>query len=289
MRFNVNQETRVGARHNNQDRIGYIYTKESAILICCDGMGGHDKGELAAEFVVHFLAKQFKQKALPKLEDPANFLIRYVISAHEQLIRFALKEGMPNTPRTTCVVAVVQDGMATWANVGDSRLYMMRGGDIFQKTKDHSHVQKLIDAGRITEQEALVHPERNKIYNCIGQPIIPRVDVTKNVVLKQNDMLLLGTDGLWGPLPPILVAKTLERYGTVTGMSMLMDVSESVTGKTCDNLSGVAFRWQQQEGNPVRDEINIENEIIDDAALSIAMDAVRAAILGKEAFPRYGD
>lgn len=282
MDFHIFQETRQGARHTNQDRIGYLYTKEAILLIVCDGMGGHHRGELAAEFVVQYIAKAFRSVATPRLNDPAQFLFRSVHAAHEALLRYAAKENMKEVPRTTCVAAVIQDGRVTFSNVGDSRLYLIRDKSVFMRTLDHSHVQTLIDRGQITTEEAEVHPERNKIYNCIGQSVAPRVDVKSKITLIKDDVLLLATDGLWGPIPMPYVATMLQSGGASVGLKMLMDLSESVTGRECDNLSAVVIHWSGLTGEPTSgDEAVPENKQITDDELALTLTAVKAGIHGK--------
>lgn len=283
LKFDVFQETRQGARHSNQDRIGYLYTKECAMLIVCDGMGGHHRGEVAAEFVVHYLAKAFRALAQPKLKDPSTFLFKSIHAAHDALIRYAEKEGMVEVPRTTCVVSIIQDAKASWAHVGDSRLYFMRDGSVAMRTIDHSHVQTLIDSGKITEEQAAVHPERNKIYNCVGQPTPPRIDLQNGIALKQGDSLLLSTDGFWGPIPMHMVETTIARAGIGIGVPMLMDLCESITGRECDNLSVVALKWLNQESTSVTEVIAPEIKTINDEDIAFALTMVRAAILGKSA------
>lgn len=283
MRFHIFQETRQGARHMNQDRVGYLYTKESMLLVVCDGMGGHHRGEVAAEFTVHYLAKAFRKLAQPRLEDPAQFLFKYVHAAHEALIRYATKEAMHEVPRTTCVAAIVQDGKAYWSNVGDSRLYLIRDGVIHARTKDHSRVQSLMDAGKITVEQAAVHPERNKIFNCIGQPTPPRVDVQKGLALRLNDVMLLATDGLWGPIPMQFVGTTLSRSPMSVGVPMLLDLSEAVSGRECDNLSGVAMQWIGQEGAQETENIVAEERMVNDEDIALALSVLRGGMLGKSA------
>lgn len=245
-------------------------------------MGGHHRGELAAEFIVQYVAKSFRKLATPKLSDPAQFLFRSVHAAHEALLRYAEKEKMKEVPRTTCVAAIVQDGKMTFSNVGDSRLYLIRNKSVFMRTLDHSHVQSLVDRGEITEAEAEVHPEKNKIYNCIGQPMAPRVDVKSGIPLVKDDYLLLATDGLWGPLPMPYVATSLQASGSSIGMTMLMDLSESVTGRECDNLSSVALHWRGQNGDPTNGMEEVpDQKPISDEDLSLTLTAIRAAIHGK--------
>ena len=280
MKFHVYQETRQGARHSNQDRIGYLYTKDCAILILCDGMGGHYRGEVAAEFVVHYLAKAFRALAQPTLKEPSQFLFKSIHAAHEALLRYAHKEGMVEVPRTTCVVAVIQDGKVCWAHVGDSRIHLIRDGVLHARSIDHSHVQMLIDANKITQEQAAVHPERNKIFNCMGQPTPPRVDVQKSMPLKMNDYLMLCSDGLWGPVSIPLIVNTLNRCGVGIGVPMLMDLSESLSGRECDNVSAVAFKWMGQAGQPETEDTFAHHRPVSDEDLSMALMYVRGAILG---------
>lgn len=283
VKFNIFQETRQGARHTNQDRIGYLYTKESAIFIVCDGMGGHHKGEVAAEFIVHYLAKAFRAIARPSIKDPARFLEQYTKAAHDALLSYAQKEGMHEVPRTTCVAAIVQEGFVYWINVGDSRLYLIRDGVVCARTVDHSHVQTLIDSGEITEEQAATHPDRNKIYNCLGQPNRPRIDVQRGIRLLTDDVLLLATDGLWGPLSMEHVGRSLFHSGLSIGVPMLMDLSEAITGRECDNLSVVAMHWVAHPLESVSGEGHTEKLSVDDAALDLALFSIRGAILGRQA------
>jgi serine/threonine protein phosphatase PrpC len=279
MKFSIYQECRQGARTSNQDRVGYIYTPECALLIACDGMGGHLRGDIAAQFVIDFLARNFRQQAVPtKIKNPPQFLLKNILAAHHGLLDLTIQHDLPETPRTTAVVCIVQDGKAWWAHVGDSRLYVLRDGKLFARTMDHSHVQMLVETGQITEEDALHHPERNKIYSCLGQPAVPRVDVNKPVPLKAGDSILLCTDGLWGPLPIKVVATTMARTDLPVGIPMLMDMAEALSGHECDNLSGVAITWFGTDDNvtPVQERLPPNERDIDDDDVAIAIEMIRA-------------
>jgi protein phosphatase len=100
---------------------------------------------------------------------------------------------------TTLSIALVSDAVAYIANVGDSRVYWMENGSISQVTTDHSLVAKLVDAGKLTREEARNHPRANLLYRTIGIDETVKVD-TFRVELKKGGTLLLCTDGLWGEL-----------------------------------------------------------------------------------------
>lgn len=287
MQFQVFQSTRTGARPTNQDRIGYVYTNDCLMMVVCDGMGGHARGEVASQIAVESLASSFREAALPKIKDPATFLARNIFFAHEAILNFAQVQEMKETPRTTCVAAIVQDGKAWWAHVGDSRLYMTRMGAVVKRTIDHSHVQNLVDAGVITPEQALVHPERNKIFNCLGQPVHPRIDVNPPVQLLPGDKIVLSSDGFWGPLDPEMIARSTEYGHLSVNIPILMDLAEALAGRECDNLSVVAMNWLGVTGAPRhagKAASKPDEAIIDDAALALSTDVITAATRARPHF-----
>lgn len=249
MKFTIYQESRQGARKLNQDRVGYCYSRDALLMVVADGMGGHLHGEIAAQIAVQFLTEAFQREARTRLANPARFLNDGILDAHHAIDRFATGRRLSETPRTTCVACVVQDGMATWAHVGDSRLYHMRNGGIRAQTRDHSKVQWLVDTGRLREEAANRHPERNKILNCLGGMQPPRVELSRGNVLADGDSLLLCSDGVWGALAPGMLTSALTQQGVRKAMPTLLDLAQQRAGKTCDNLSVVAMTWSDPASN----------------------------------------
>jgi len=245
MHFSIYQESRRGARKSNQDRVAYCYSRETLLMLVADGMGGHPHGELAARIAVHSVIEAFRREAKPRLSDPAAFLHRALAGAHQAIIRSAEDEGLPEAPRTTCVACVVQDNAACWAHAGDSRLYHLRKGAILAQTRDHSLVQQLIDSGRIREQAAAAHPQRNRVYSCLGSARPPRIDASGTVRLLAGDTLLLCTDGLWNPLSARTIAGTIAKAGILQAVPRLLDDAQRRAGRECDNLSAVAVTWER--------------------------------------------
>ena len=123
-----------GARKVNQDRIAYTYGRDTLLLVVADGMGGHAGGEIAAQIAVRLFIERFQQEAKPVLKNPLKFLQDTMVRAHTALGSYANQFSMLETPRTTCVVVVVQAGHAYWAHVGDSRFYLFRQGALIGST-----------------------------------------------------------------------------------------------------------------------------------------------------------
>jgi serine/threonine protein phosphatase PrpC len=216
-------------------------------MIVADGMGGHLHGEVAAQIATQFVSEAFQRQAQPRLEDSVKFLLDSVTAAHRAIVDYANVRNLLETPRTTCVACVVQDGLAQWAHVGDSRLYLVRRGRVEAQTKDHSRVQILVDAGRVREEAVAAHPDRNKIFNCLGQMGPPRVDLSRRIALHHGDILLLCTDGFWGPLTGKLICEELLRADIVRAVPELLDMAEGRAGKDGDNASVVAMTWAEEE------------------------------------------
>lgn len=247
MRFTIFQDSHIGGRKSNQDRLAYSYSKDVLLLVIADGMGGHARGEIAAEIAVNTITNRFQQEARTALRRPKEFLESAIHSAHRAIVAFADQHDMLECPRTTVVGCVVQNGKASWAHSGDSRLYCVRGGKIAAATADHSRVRQLMDAGVITEAQALVHPDRNKIYNCLGGVLPPTVTHSEDWILKVGDTLLLSTDGFWGPLNADFIAAKLEREDILTLVPKLLDEAERKAGADSDNLSVIGLTWEHQE------------------------------------------
>jgi serine/threonine protein phosphatase PrpC len=243
MKFSIYQESRIGGRKANEDRCGYSYSRDALLMVVADGMGGHLHGEVASQIALQFLSEAFAREARPKLADPFLFLLRNINGAHDALLDYAQTRSLTEAPRTTCVAAVVQDGAAYWAHAGDSRLYHLRRGRILARTRDHSRVQMLIDAGRIREEAAAHHPERNRIFNCLGGEEPPRVELSRRVGLDHQDTLLLCSDGLWGPLSAGLMTGVLVKDHLLKAVPALMTLAEERAGPQSDNISVVAMTW----------------------------------------------
>ena len=243
MKFSVFQQSRQGGRKYNQDRVAYSYSKDAVLLVVADGMGGHYHGEVAAQITVQMIADMFQKHARPHIKDPHRFLSAAMISGHEAILDYTTKHNLMESPRTTCVAAILQQDHAYWAHVGDSRLYMFRGMRMVTRTKDHSKVQQLYDEGKISEAELHTHPERNKIYNCLGGFLPPDVDLGKRMPIRDGDTLVLCSDGVWGVLSEAEIASILDTYTITRAIPELLDHAEFRGGEGGDNLSAVGITW----------------------------------------------
>ncbi len=250
MKYTIFQDTRIGKRPYQQDRIAHWHTKEALFLVVADGMGGHAHGDVAAQIAVDCLGSAFQNEAKPKVADPDNFLFRTIGRAHAMILHRTQKQGLAqdvsNSPRTTIVACLVQDGYAFWSFVGDSRLYVLREGRIVTRTRDHTPVQMLIDAGRIREEAAATHPDRNKLLQCLGGPRPPRVEPTAHARLAPKDIVLLCSDGFWGPLTQRQLLTGLMGKEMKLAFLELIGLSESRAGPRCDNISVLAIEWHDK-------------------------------------------
>lgn len=254
MKFAIHHESRIGHRKNNQDRLGYTHSRRALLAVVADGMGGHNQGEVAAQVAVDTLLDAFKREATPVIADPFRFLQNGFEDAHRTLATYTEEQGMSDSPRTTCVACLVQDGIAYWAHVGDSRLYLLRHGRIQSTTRDHSRVRLLIDQGKISEAEAASHPDRNKVYTCIGGPTPPDIEFSRKTPLEAGDVVALCTDGVWGVLSPDFIVRSLLADNLQQGATQLMDSAEEAGGMGGDNLSLLVFRWENAADEAAADK-----------------------------------
>ncbi len=250
MRFALAQATRVGGRANNEDRVGFWQTPGAALMAVADGLGGHLHGEIAAEMAVGLFGAVFRREAQPRLADPAAFLARAMAASHAAILREGQRLDLPETPRTVIVACVVQDGHAWWMHVGDCRLYLIREGRIVSRTRDHTVVQRLIDEGRIREEAIASHPDRNRLLQCLGGYLAPAPDAAEHMRLAKGDVLLLCSDGFWGPLTQRQMLHALLARSLEEAIPELAELAETRGGPLADNVSALAMTWGEEEVEP---------------------------------------
>lgn len=241
------QASAVGARETNEDRVAHWSAPGAVLMAVADGLGGHLRGELAAQIAVDILGAAFATDARPRLEDPAAFLARALATAHAAILREAGKQQFPENPRTVVAACVVQEGQAFWTHVGDCRFYLLRKGRVVARSRDHTVVQRLVDEGRIREEAAATHPHRNRLLQCLGGYQTPRIEPVASARLAQDDILLLCSDGFWGPLSPRQLMHALLSRPLAEAIPELVSLAEEIAGTDCDNISVVAMTWNQSE------------------------------------------
>ncbi len=266
MRFTIFQDSRQGDRDGNEDRVGYSYSRDVLLLTVADGMGGHEKGEVAAEIAVGEITRRFQHEARNRLRKPADFLVSAIQSAHRAIVSHAVEHNLLECPRTTCVACIVQGGSAYWAHAGDSRLYVLRDGALVAATQDHSKVQQMIDSGEITAEAAARHPDRNKIFSCLGGVVPPQIAVSKEFPLQSGDSILLSTDGFWAQIPGNILGNMLRKQTLVEVMPGLLTEAHRRAKGESDNLSVVAMTWENQDDARIADTQSMDEEEFESSA-----------------------
>ena len=244
MRFSIYQDSLTGARQVNQDRMGYCFTRDSLLMLVADGMGGHMHGEIAAQIALQAAASTFQAMAQPALDDPAAFLELALRRGHREILRFQQAHRLPESPRTTIVACVVQNGLALSAHAGDSRLYWLRDGKVLARTRDHSKVQNLVDLGLIHPDETERHPDRNKVLNCLGSPCEPTVDIGGPQALRPGDRILICSDGVWGPLSAAELVATITAEPIDSAVPRLVRQAVRAGADLADNATALAMCWE---------------------------------------------
>ena len=224
-------------RETNQDAFSFgSFDDGNCWAVVCDGMGGVSGGQVASEICVEKVSEAIKRSYRKGITvSSAKNLLTTAINAANFAVFKEAQENIELKGMGTTVVAVLALGsIAVVAHVGDSRAYLIND-EIIQITKDHSFVQLLIDTGKITEEEANVHPDRNVITRAVGIEYV--VDVEIDIVdINDNDKLLICTDGLNGYVPDADILKIIKEYGD-SSTEKLVETANNAGGR--DNVTVV--------------------------------------------------
>ncbi|HLS46304.1 MAG TPA: protein phosphatase 2C domain-containing protein [Ornithinicoccus sp.] len=221
LRYAARSHLGLGTKSRNEDS---AYAGPE-LLVLCDGMGGHAAGDVASSLVVGELVHLDGESHGG--DDMSQVLEQAVVAANERLAEVADESESTEGMGTTCIAMMRSGTKLAVANIGDSRAYLRRGTRVTQITKDHSFVQQLLDEGRISEEEALHHPQRSLVTRVLTGRPEDHPDLSMRE-LRLGDRLLLASDGLTDYVAESTVAELLR--------------SEGSPGEVADQLIAISLR-----------------------------------------------
>lgn len=252
LRLDVAQLTDVGRRReHNEDNMAYVIPKDhhvlaakGALFIVADGMGGHAAGEVASEIAVDTVSNVYYMDDNIDVAGPLLQAIKRANAAiHQRAAENMLRSGMG----TTCVAAVLRGNTAYIANVGDSRAYLIRQGQVKQISLDHSWVAEQVRAGLLTEEQARTHAQRNVITRSLGTQPDVEVDVFRETI-QAGDTVVLCTDGLSGLVSDEDLVRIVEQSVPQESVYHLVERANENGGP--DNITAIVVQVQEVGPEP---------------------------------------
>ncbi|MCR5800915.1 MAG: Stp1/IreP family PP2C-type Ser/Thr phosphatase [Lachnospiraceae bacterium] len=230
-------------RKVNQDS---VFTSEVAVgglpdlFIVADGMGGHAAGDFASKTAVETMVETIMGC---DGSDPKDILAKGIAAANETVYRKSSEDKALEGMGTTLVASCVMDGILYVANVGDSRLYLLRDDEIRQVTMDHSLVEEMVRKGIIARESARNHPDKNKITRAVGVADTVEPDYF-TVDLEDGDYVLMCTDGLTNMLEDSKIRTVISAARDIPDAAIkLVDTANARGGR--DNISVVLIKYEK--------------------------------------------
>jgi PPM family protein phosphatase len=213
----VSSQSDIGCvRQNNEDSFGYWepdddeqFLRKGRLAVVADGMGGYEGGQEASRLAVETLVAVYRDFAG---DNPQEALTEALQAAHDHIRQFSFLHPELRGMGTTCTAAAIVQDALYYVHVGDTRLYLIRDGQITKVTRDHSYVGRLVEAGMISPEEAEKHPQRNVLTSALGTNPDLIVDSSRRPEpLRPEDVLLICTDGLWGQVRDAEILEAIEK------------------------------------------------------------------------------
>jgi protein phosphatase len=220
-------------RQANEDS----YFARAPLFAVADGMGGAQAGEVASRIA----ARAFERRRNVSDDEPAEGQLEEIAQqANREIHKLAQEDSSRAGMGTTLTAALLRDDEVAFGHVGDSRAYLLRGGELKRLTKDHSLVEELRRQGRLTEEQAEEHPQRSIITRALGPE--PNVNVdTMTFPARDGDIFLLCSDGLTTMVSDEEIRQILVSSGTLrAAVNKLVEAANRGGGR--DNITAVAFR-----------------------------------------------
>jgi PPM family protein phosphatase len=245
-------------RQINEDNGRYITPADPELLsskgmlfVVADGMGGHSGGEIASRLAVEVITRRYYQESA----DVQESLKKAILEANHAIFDEAFKDRTLFGMGTTCTALVLKEGCAFAAHVGDSRLYLLRNGEIYLLTEDHSAVMQLVKKGLLNLEQARHHPDKNIILRALGSHATVEVTTWKYPLpARIRDQFLLCSDGLYDLVEDEEMKKILLENQPHTACETLIALAKERGGH--DNITvGIVYLEPKMEGDskPLRE------------------------------------
>jgi len=237
----VSGQTDIGCvRLNNEDSFGYWepeedekFARKGRLAIVADGMGGYEGGQEASRLAVDTMVEKYRDF---DGNDPQQALIEGLQAAHEEIRDYGMHHPELQGMGTTCTAAAIVADALHYVHVGDTRLYLIRDGEITQVTRDHSYVGRLVEAGMLTREEAERHPQRNILTAAVGTaPELIMDSPGRPEPLRPNDVILICTDGLWGQVQDQEILEAVKKQNAEGAGRDLIELARQRGGP--DNIT----------------------------------------------------
>jgi PPM family protein phosphatase len=243
-------------RSGNEDSFFADADQARGLFIVADGMGGHAAGEVASEMAVQIVARELGP--VRDLHDAAvesrvaSSLRNANVAIFQRTIAESDKQGMG----TTASVLILSGRRYLIGQVGDSRVYLLRNGELRQLTKDHSYVQEQVDAGFLTPEQARYHPYSNVITRCVGASESVEPDVYRGEA-RAGDVFLVASDGLTGMVDDRRLQQLLLARATTDRIVQAL-ISEANGRGGLDNITAIVVRIIGVDADPGADQKTVE-------------------------------
>ena len=212
LKYNFTTLSELGKRANNEDCLAAYESNNYAFFIVCDGVGGHEKGEVASKTVVESMVAGISKTAAFV---NSTYLSDLLFKTEEKLFEYVLKNPDAKNMASTLAIMYLKPNTALIGWIGDSRVYHIRDGKVIYHTKDHSYVNYLVSIGDITEQEAINHPKKNVVMRVVkGDGSHTKMDLIEITDIQPNDYFLIASDGVWGSIDDNDITQWFVRSST---------------------------------------------------------------------------
>ena len=232
-----------GDRAYQQDQVeilSHARVPGCVLAVLADGMGGKSGGRKASDQVV-LTARQLFERYLPAKDDPAETLRQLVMESHLMIKLTAITaEEEPHSTIAAFLLGPSRD--CSVAHAGDSRVYHFRGAEMVSRTVDHSYVQRLIDEGKLNEEQANAHPQANLLTGCLGTQADPPVTISHIDAVEPGDTLMACSDGLWHYFTPRELGAIVHGLPPREASEMLVSKARQRARGSGDNLSLALIR-----------------------------------------------